>query len=115
MTQAQLIHDIDIWVIWFVFAVSVTFPVVTGAFWPWWRSAWGWNIVLLELAIALALFPAWLSIVFTGLTERFLLAFEWLQIGSVSLVGIVVVWRTFLIWRTQVNAERERKTQEDDL
>ena len=99
MTQAHLIRDLDEYVIWFSFLISVLFPAATSAVWPWWKHAWGVNIIVLEGAIALALLPPWLRIVF-GL-RSFTYLFAWVQLASVTLVGLIIVWRLVLIWRTQ--------------
>lgn len=99
MTQAHLIRDLDEYVIWFSFLVAVLFPLLTSAVWPWWKHAWGINIIVLEGAIALALLPPWLRLVF-GL-KSFTYLFAWVQLASVALVGIIIVWRLVLIWHTQ--------------
>jgi hypothetical protein len=100
VTQAQLIRDLGEYAIWFSFLAAVGFPLVTSLFWPWWRSEWGWNIVTLEMAIAVALLPAWMHFAF-GLTTRGSYGFAWLQVGAVTLVGVIIVWRTVLIFLTQ--------------
>ena len=64
MTQAQFLADAGQRLINGVFIVSVLFPVVTTFFWAWWRSEWGWNIILLEACIAATLLPTVLLIDF---------------------------------------------------
>lgn len=100
MTQAQLIHDLDEYVIWFSFLLSVLFAPLATMMWPWWKHPWGINIISLEVAIAFALLPAWLSIAF-GLRRADVYVFAWVQLASLVLVGLVIAWRLVLIWRTQ--------------
>lgn len=105
MTQARLILDLSEYAIWFAFLASALFPALTSLFWPWWKTTWGWNIITLELGIALALLPSWLRLAF-GLRPTASYAFAWLVIVSVFAVGFVVTWRGILIWRTQRRGER---------
>lgn len=100
MTQAHLIRDLDEYAVWFSFLMSVFFTPVVSLFWPWWKHAWGINIVTLELVIAFALLPAWLNIAF-GLRQSELYVFSWIQLLSVATVGIVIAWRLVLIWNDQ--------------
>lgn len=81
------------------FWVSLAFPFVTRFFWPWNESWWGWNIVMLDLSIAGALFPDWLYLTF-HISDVWL---QWLQVFFLGLVTVNVVWRTVMIWRTQRN------------
>jgi hypothetical protein len=99
VTQLQLILDLDLWAVWITFMVAVLFPLVTAFFWPWWTSGWGWNIVTLESAIALALLPAWLHYVFGFTAVSY--PFRWVQVGSIMAVAFIIVWRSVLIWITQ--------------
>lgn len=97
MTQAHLLHDLDEYVLWFAFTASLVFTPLMSLIWPWWRHAWGVNIVTLEIAIAVALLIPWLRLVFRldGL------AFQWIQLAAVTYVGLVIMWRMALIWRGQ--------------
>lgn len=100
MTQAQLLRDLDEYIIWFSFLLSVLFTPVATLMWRWWKHPWGVNIVTLELAIAFALLPAWLSVAF-GLRHAAVYVFAWVQLASVALVGVVIISRLLLIWKTQ--------------
>lgn len=84
------------------FFVSLAFPVVTRFFWPWNRSTWGWNTVLIELSIAGCLFPSVLRLDF-GLAD---LALAWTQVAFLGTVPMNVIWRAFIIWRTQRDGAR---------
>jgi hypothetical protein len=97
VTQAQFLADAGQRLINGVFIVSVLFPVVTTFFWAWWRSEWGWNIILLEACIAATLLPAVLLIDF-GIDD---ITLRWIQAAALLLVGAVIIWRGVLIWRTQ--------------
>jgi hypothetical protein len=79
------------------FWVSLAFPFVTRIFWPWNKSWWGWNIVLLDLSIAGTLFPSWFYMTF-HVSDIGLL---WAEVIFLGLVVVNVVWRTVIIWRTQ--------------
>lgn len=80
------------------FWVSLLFPVVTRFYWPWNRSWWGWNTILLELSIAGVLFPGWLYLTFDW-GSVYVLA--WMELGFFALVILNVIWRAVMIWRTQ--------------
>lgn len=97
MSQVHLLHDLDQYALWFAFCASLAFTPVVSLIWPWWRHAWGVNIVTLELAIAAALLIPWLRLVFRldGL------AFQWVELAAVVYVGMVILWRVALIWKDQ--------------
>lgn len=79
------------------FIVSLLFTPVVSLFWPWWKEWWGQNIVALELCIAGTLLSSWLYIDF-GVNSDVL---QWLTAGFLTLIVLVIVWRTALIWYTQ--------------
>jgi len=85
------------WEINACFVVSLLFPVVTRLYWPWHKSSWGWNIVMLEIGIAAAIFPSWLFIDF-GISSQTL---ELIQAIALALVFVNVVWRAVMIWISQ--------------
>lgn len=97
MTQGQFLQGLGHALVNFVFVTSLLFPVVTGSYWPWWRSWWGRNIVGLEICIAATLMEAVLYIDF-GIDN---IALRWTQIMALSMVGVFVAWRAVMIWRTQ--------------
>lgn len=99
MTQGHLLADIGAVLVNVAFAVSAAFPVVTGAYWPWWASWWGRNIVGLEICIAATLLPATLYRDF-GIDSFWL---RWISLVSLAAVIAVVVWRAVMIWVTQRN------------
>jgi hypothetical protein len=103
VSQAQVVYDAAKYAVWFTFLASVAFPVVTALFWPWWKSAWGWNIVTLEICIALALLFPWLSTFGVYVSGNY--AAEWADVASVALIGFIVAWRTVMIWRAQRNRD----------
>jgi len=92
-----LLHEITEWEVNACFIVSVLFPVVTRLYWPWHESSWGWNIVMLEIGIAGAIFPSWLFIDFRVSSQTL----ELLQVIALALVFFNVVWRAVMIWRSQ--------------
>jgi cation transport ATPase len=94
------------------FFVAVLFPAVVPIFWPWWRHAIGWNIVSMDLAVGIALFPAFLrriGIVLSPLTMLVLASV------SITVVPIIIVGRGFVLYRAQkagAVAAREREARE---
>lgn len=79
------------------FWASLAFPVVTRFFWPWNKSWWGWNIVLLDLSISGTLFPSFLYMTL-GVSNLWL---QSLQVFFLALVIVNVVWRAVMIFRVQ--------------
>lgn len=102
MTQAHLLLDLDVAAVWAAWTAAVLFPFVTGFYWPWWRSEWGWNIITLEIGLALAVTPAWLHYVFGLQATSF--PFRWFQVAAIFFIAFVIIWRAVLIWRTQRTA-----------
>lgn len=87
------------------FLTSVLFAPVVSAFWPWWEESWGQNIVLLELCIAGSLFSSWLFIDFGVNVD----SLQWVTAAFLTLIPLIIIWRTVLIWLTQRQAARERE------
>lgn len=85
----------------FSFWTMIGVGLVTTMVWPWWRSFWGVNLISLDGSISLALFPAMLSIDF-GI-NRFDNAWgAWIEIVSITLAGLIVLWRGLLVMITQM-------------
>jgi hypothetical protein len=93
----SLLHEVLEWEVNACFVVSLLFPVVTRLYWPWHKSSWGWNIVMLEIGIAGAIFPSWLFIDFRVSDQPL----ELVQVISLALVFANVVWRAAMIYRSQ--------------
>lgn len=104
MTQLQVLIDLSRIALNVIFWSCVAFPLI-GIFWPWWRSSWGWNIVSLEIALALAVMGSVLQIDF-GLRSDHLLSFFWITTASLCLVPVIVVWRAVMILREQYHEAR---------
>lgn len=97
MSQVQFLNDLASWLANAVFWISAVFPLATAAFWPWWQSWWGRNIVGLEICIAAALLPSVLYRDF-GTND---IALRWAQDVSLALVAVVIIWRAVMIWAGQ--------------
>jgi hypothetical protein len=94
------------------FFVSALFPVAVAVFWPWWDHALGWNIVSLDSAVAVALFPAFLRRIGVNLTPLEILVVSAL---SITVVPIIIAWRAVVIYNAQkagAVAAREREARE---
>lgn len=103
MTQAQLAIDFINWGINAAFIAAVLFPIVVRLFWNWTDSAWGWNTVLFDLVVALALLPTWLHRTLDMNPRTYL--FIWIQAVSIWAVPVVALWRTWIIWQVQRHGE----------
>jgi hypothetical protein len=82
----------------FTFWITLVFPIITAFFWPWWTSVWGWNIISLDAGSCVSLLPAPLHAIF-GIPYGPVL--NWFQIGAVFLFGLIIIWRTVIIWIVQ--------------
>lgn len=111
MTEAHVLLLVEEIAIQAAFWASCLFPVVTALFWPWWESEWGWNIIALEIAIAVTLLPDIMIIEFgmkPGSTPGH--ALLWTSAISLCLVTVVIVWRAVVIFRSQrAGLRRDRK------
>lgn len=92
------------------FLVSALFTPAVSFFWPWWNGQWGQNIVLLELCIAGSLLSSWLFIDF-GMGGA---VFQWLTVSFLTLIPVIIIWRTALIWKAQrADAKPAKPVPED--
>jgi hypothetical protein len=109
MTQMQFLHDWVVWASGIAFWVCLSWPLVVRTFWPWYRDEWGWNMVLKTELIAAALLATTLHYEF-GIQPG--LALEWVAVAAVTLIPIVLTWRTWLIYRAQQAGASERAAVE---
>lgn len=86
----------------FSFWSSIVFIVGYTLISPWWRYVVGRAIVALDSAITLTLLPSALKYMF-GINPR-LSFFAWYGGFSLTLVGLIALWRLWVIWRVQVDA-----------
>lgn len=102
MTQDEILSEVARVGVQAGFWAAVSFPLVTAFFWPWWQHLWGWTIVALDTALALALFGDVLVLEFgmatTGLNGRI---FSWVEAISLCLIPCIIAWRTVLTFMTQ--------------
>jgi hypothetical protein len=104
MNQLEFLLDWGVWVVGVAFWVSVAFAPVITFFWRWWKDSWGWNIISLEVVIALALLRTILVTEF-GLVRSGIETL-WLTDISVSLIPVIIIWRAVIIIREQYKAVR---------
>ena len=104
MISQSLIDAVE-WVVNATLVTSVLFPLGTLTFWPWWQTSWGWNLIALDLALGVAVFPEVLEFDF-GLRDVAL--FTWVQVTALSLVILTMAWRTVMIYRAQKNGAAGR-------
>lgn len=98
MTQ---LHFLTVWGIWAggtAFWSCLTWPLVVRFIWPWWKDAWGWNMVIKTEMISLALLASTLHYEFGVKNISVLL---WTTVFAITAIPSVLLWRTWLIWRTQ--------------
>jgi hypothetical protein len=98
--------DLVNWGLNIAFWSSFTFLTLISIVWPWWKSAWGVNIILLEFAISLALLPSIASHDF-GFHTATSSGALWLDVAALWLVGIIVIWRGGMIIIEQVRGVRK--------
>lgn len=98
MTQLQFLND---WIqdaVFLGFLVTLLFPF-TGIYFPWWRHAFGWNMVLFDVALGIALFPAFIHRVFgvavTGISYLYIVAI------ALTAVPLIVIWRAWVLYVEQ--------------
>jgi hypothetical protein len=98
LTQLQLLTDWANDAAPVAFWVCALWPALTCWFWPWWQHQWGWNMVIKTELIAVALLASVLRREF-GVHNMYVLG--WTIVSSLTLIPIVIAWRTVLIWRAQ--------------
>lgn len=102
MTQVRLLSDLATATVLAAFCSSLLFIVVYSIAAPWWKTAIGRALVLMDGGIALTLLPLVLKFAF-GLTTASLF-FAWFQIGAIGLVAASTLWRSWIVARIQVAA-----------
>jgi len=108
VTQLQFLND---WIqdaVFIGFLSAVLFPFV-GIYFPWWRHAFGWNLIAFDLAIGIALFPAFLHRVFgvstTGLVYIYIVA------AALTVIPLIVIWRAYVLYIEQKKGAEEVESQ----
>jgi hypothetical protein len=115
--QAFLNHWVE-WAVIFAFLIPAAFPLVASRFWPWWEDDLGVNLVMMDVAVAIAAFPAFLHYVVGAPLD--LVEYQYLRNIALSAVPVIVIWRTIIIYRTQREGVREkarhrrREAEKDD-
>lgn len=82
------------------------FTAATSVFWPWWQTLLGWSIQLKTIAIGLALLPSML-VIWLGPAYGHKPWLQWLSIGAVATIPLILALRVVVIYRYQRNG-RER-------
>jgi hypothetical protein len=85
---------------------AVVFPALTARFWPWWKSDWGWNIVLFELVVGGTSLP-YVLLLNWHIHGTWL---AWMEAVFLSTAFVVLAWRTVIIW----HAQREGTTRDKE-
>ena len=109
MDQKQIAIDLINWGVDFAFLIPFLFPAYIRLIWAWEKDEWGWNIVLLDLAVSLAILPSFGHRVFGVNVSR--IFFIWLVACSIWLIPIIVVWRSIMIWKKQRNIETKEEEE----
>lgn len=98
MTQFQFLAD---WIedaIIIAFVCAILFPAI-GFIYRWWDSSFGWNMIVFDFAVGLALFPAFLHRVFNVNATSY--AFLYIEALSITAVPVIVLWRVWAIYGIQ--------------
>lgn len=96
------------WGVNIAFWPACAFTFLISFVWPWWKSSWGINIVSLESAIILALISPVISTDFnTHIASN--LAFAWVEVVALFLVGIISTWRGVLVISAQMKGTRNNR------
>lgn len=106
MTQVQAAVDSINWGVNVAFVVTVVFPMGIRPFWKWTESDWGWNTIVFDIVVALALLPAWLHHVLH--IDPTSVGFLWVQAGSIWSIPVLVLWRAWIIFQVQRHADLEK-------
>jgi hypothetical protein len=100
MSQAQFLADASRYVIQAAFWCSVGFVVWYSICAPWWRYPVGRAIVALDSAIALALGPSVLGLMF-GVRLIASIIFSWLTVCAFAAIPAITIYRGWIVWRAQ--------------
>lgn len=92
----------DEFAVLFSFWSAVVFILGYTAISPWWRYSVGRAIVALDAALMLTLLPSALHLMF-GLMPRTSF-FAWYDGFGFVLVGLICLWRLWVVWRVQKDA-----------
>lgn len=106
MTQLRFLVDWENAAVGVTFWVCLLWPLVVRTFWAWNRSEWGWNMALKTEMLAVATLPVILHREF-GVQPGYPLL--WVAVVGITVIPLVVLWRTWLIWRTQRRGEDPEK------
>lgn len=87
------------------FFTSVGFIVVYTVFARWWRSALGRNMVAFDAALSLTLLPSVIHHI-TGTSSVESAGFAWFNVAALAAVPCVIVWRTVIVIRAQLNRRK---------
>jgi hypothetical protein len=100
-----LLNNLGLASVQFAFWSAIAFVLGYSILAKWWRSEIGWARVSLDIAIALALSPTLLHVIF-GFRVENSIAFAWYQVSVIALVGCVSLWNLALVIRTQFRKGR---------
>lgn len=106
MLAASALHTAGETVTLAAFFANVVFIVVYLTLAPWWRTPLGRNIMALDVALSLALLPATLHYLF-GVTVADNPVFGWFVVAMVALVALIVMQRTLILLRLQLEHDGE--------
>lgn len=109
MTQAAILHYVNLTLVNIAFFVCVLYPFVTKIYWDWTESWWGRNITGKVICLAIALFPSWLYFDF-GFYGLWLM---WLSAFGMACIIAFIVQRAFLIWNVQRNIEPDENGEKE--
>jgi hypothetical protein len=100
MSQSAFLMEAARWVVQCAFWSSVAFVGWYSLLAPWWRSAIGRAIIALDSAIALALLPSVLGLLF-GEQLVASVTYQWLTVCALGAIPLITCWRMVIVWKLQ--------------
>lgn len=105
MGQALALADAFSIIVVVTFWVCLVFPVITGLFWKWWQTDFGWSYQAKVILLSLVLSGPAVHRMFGVPLDS--VGYLWYLVISFGLVTPVLFWRMWVLWSTQ-RGERSR-------
>jgi hypothetical protein len=100
MSQHLFLAEAARWVVQCAFWSSIAFVGWYSLLAPWWRLPIGRAIVALDSAIAFALLPSVIGLLW-GEQAVVSVIYQWLTVCALGCVPVITCWRMVIVWRIQ--------------